>query len=468
MKFYIAKGEGEYKEVWGKEIVLPGFENFKFFQHKSESGFGYSISEATTGLLVASGGTLKEAKQIAIKQLQAHAQNLPKIIEDARKAGHVSPLYREREKVTINKPEPEKEKKEKEEVVVNKPKEKEKKKEEKVVVKNKVYQIVVKNLLNRIGDDSLKWQPMRKIDGVNMPYNVVSKRPYTGINRIITYYTALMFGDWRFLTYNQLRNKGGRLRKGKGNRGIPIIFYKEKDICYKCVNRDVCDEETKQQVNQEFKESGEISCPEEICSDFVEDLRVNPLMSRFYTVYNIKETTLGDDEKVVDAVEGKAGDFRSVIRTFLLNTGAVFKKGMKPYYNLINDTIFVPDKKNYDSISVFYHDIFHELAHWTGKEGRLSRPSFKTLKDRKEEDTTETAAEKYAFEELIAEISSLFLCMKFNIVDEKIFNNSVAYLKSWLKKLRDDPSLIVRAAAQAEKVASYLEGLQERKQEQVA
>jgi len=451
MKFYIAMREGGFKEVEGKKVVIPGFEDFEFFQHKSENGPGYAISETTTGRLVASAGTLKEAKQIAIKQLQAHAQNLEKIIEDARVSGsgNVSPLY---------KPEPEKEEKEKEEVVMNKPEEKEKKKvtkdkpKEEEVVKNKVYQIVVENLLKALENDNLKWQPMRKIEGINMPYNAVSKRAYTGINRLSTYLTALMFGDWRFLTYKQIKNKGGGLKKDA--KGTPILFYKKKDICYRCVNEDNCSEETKKQVCQDYRNNEEKE-ENEICPNFMEDLRVYPLMSRFYTIYNVQQTSLEDDDvEIIEAAESEATDDFTNIRAFLLNTGAVFKKGMKPYYNLTNDTIFVPDRRKYDNIGIFYHDIFHELAHWTGREDRLSRPSFKTLEeDRKEEDT-------YAFEELIAEISSLFLCMKFNIVDEKIFSNSVAYLKSWLKKLRDDPSLIVRASTQAEKVVSYLEGLQ--------
>jgi antirestriction protein ArdC len=36
------------------------------------------------------------------------------------------------------------------------------------------------------------------------------------------------------------------------------------------------------------------------------------------------------------------------------------------------------------------------------------------------------------------------------------FNNSVAYLQSWLKVLKNDPRMIVSAASKAEKAVVYI------------
>ncbi|MET4260930.1 antirestriction protein ArdC [Bradyrhizobium sp. S3.12.5] len=62
---------------------------------------------------------------------------------------------------------------------------------------------------------------------------------------------------------------------------------------------------------------------------------------------------------------------------------------------------------------------------------------------------------KYAFEELIAEISSAFSCASLGIVPTV---RHADYIGSWLEVLREDNRAIVRAASQSSKVADYLLG----------
>ena len=61
-------------------------------------------------------------------------------------------------------------------------------------------------------------------------------------------------------------------------------------------------------------------------------------------------------------------------------------------------------------------------------------------------------------------MGSAFLCCHTGIVDRTI-NNSAAYLEGWLKSLKEDKTLIVHAAAQAQKAADFILG---RKPEQPA
>ena len=48
------------------------------------------------------------------------------------------------------------------------------------------------------------------------------------------------------------------------------------------------------------------------------------------------------------------------------------------------------------------------------------------------------------------------LCNRTGIEVEKAFRNSVAYIKGWLKALKDDPKMIVWAAGRAEKAAKFI------------
>ena len=58
---------------------------------------------------------------------------------------------------------------------------------------------------------------------------------------------------------------------------------------------------------------------------------------------------------------------------------------------------------------------------------------------------------------LFAEMGSAFLCGYAGIVDRTI-NSSAAYLEGWLNQLKQDKTLIVHAAAQAQKAADFILG----------
>ena len=78
------------------------------------------------------------------------------------------------------------------------------------------------------------------------------------------------------------------------------------------------------------------------------------------------------------------------------------------------------------------------MIHSTGHESRLNRIA------------TDSATTKYnyAFEELIAEIGSAFLCAQFAIGGRL---QHAAYLHSYISAIKEDSALIYKAAAGAQK-----------------
>ena len=64
----------------------------------------------------------------------------------------------------------------------------------------------------------------------------------------------------------------------------------------------------------------------------------------------------------------------------------------------------------------------------------------------------------YAKEELVAEMGAAYLCGVCGIAHATLAN-SAAYLQSWMQVLRHDPTLLVHAAAQAQKAAEYIQNL---------
>lgn len=92
----------------------------------------------------------------------------------------------------------------------------------------------------------------------------------------------------------------------------------------------------------------------------------------------------------------------------------------------------------------FVSTLAHETIHATGHKHRLNRD----MKGR-------FGNESYAFEELIADIGAGMVCSHIGY-DYAFSKNNLAYLKSWLKVVHDDPKKIVSACSMAQKAADYL------------
>lgn len=120
----------------------------------------------------------------------------------------------------------------------------------------------------------------------------------------------------------------------------------------------------------------------------------------------------------------------------------------RAYYTPALDMITMPLKEQFPKMSEYYSVLFHEGCHASGHESRLKRDGIVNR--------TYFGSQDYSFEELVAEIGTAFVCSELNI--EKDFDNSAAYVKNWVSKLKSNPEWIVKASKQAEKAANWVLG----------
>jgi len=133
------------------------------------------------------------------------------------------------------------------------------------------------------------------------------------------------------------------------------------------------------------------------------------------------------------------------IDELVANTGATLKHGgNSAYYRPSEDYINMPIKSDFKDEAGYYATLLHELTHWSGAKHRLDRTKGKRFAD--------TA---YAFEELIAEIGSAFLCEKYSVKGDI---RHEGYIASWLKALKNDNKMIFKASAYAQKSTDYIVG----------
>lgn len=105
--------------------------------------------------------------------------------------------------------------------------------------------------------------------------------------------------------------------------------------------------------------------------------------------------------------------------------------------------------KTQTALESFYATEFHELGHLSGAPMRLNRDFGKKFGD-----------VAYTYEELVAEITSAFLCAKLGITDAP-HPDHAQYLNVFLKLLKDNSNAIVTAASKASQAVEYLSTMRE-------
>ena len=129
-------------------------------------------------------------------------------------------------------------------------------------------------------------------------------------------------------------------------------------------------------------------------------------------------------------------------------TPITFCSSDNAYYVPSQDKINMPNREYFNSEDEFYHTILHEMAHSTGHKSRLNRQI-----------ANKRGSQAYAIEELTAELTSMFLQQELGIEvtgNEKLFDNHKAYLKAYIKVLKETPNILFKVIREAEKAADYI------------
>ena len=270
-----------------------------------------------------------------------------------------------------------------------------------------VYEIVTEQVIKQLESGVAPW---RKPWHTLPPANLVSKKPYRGINVFLLAFAG--YGSQYWLTYRQTQALGGNVRRGE--HGSKIVFWK-------CKTREA------------ESADGEI---EERKSAFL----------RYYAVFNLEQT------------EG----LKALLRlppAFPIESAEEIVKGMpnppafeqdsRAAYIPSRDTVTLPSRTAFESQAEYYSTLFHELTHSTGHAKRLGREGIDKIQP--------FGSEDYSKEELVAEMCSAMLCGVAGI-EQATISNSVAYLRSWINRLKADSRLVVSAARAAQEAADYIRG----------
>jgi antirestriction protein ArdC len=281
-----------------------------------------------------------------------------------------------------------------------------------------LYDDITGKIITELEADRVPWvQPWGKAKApLALPKNTATGRHYSGINVLILWGAVIQhgFASQSWLTFRQALSLRGNVRKGE--HGTTIVY---------------ADRFTPEDEKRRARESGE-------------EAAAIPFLKRF-TVFNAAQCDGLPEDLTIVAPPPPPGLIEPQVEALIRATGIDFRMGGdRAYYAPARDYVQVPPPQAYFEPINWHRTALHELGHATGHLSRLGRDLSGGF-----------GTKKYAFEELVAEISAAFCCASLGIVPTV---RHADYIGSWLDVLREDNRAIIRAASQASKAADWLLG----------
>jgi antirestriction protein ArdC len=280
-------------------------------------------------------------------------------------------------------------------------------------MKPTIYESMTERIISALESGVIPWKKEWRTAGksAGLPYNLVSNKPYRGINVFSLLCTSYASNGW--CTYKQAQELGYQVRKGE--KSSLVVFWQYPD--------------------KEKAESKKQYAP----------------FARPYHVFNIEQldgvpAELPADVETFDPIE----ECEAVVSAFMGSGShpSLAHGGDRAYFRQSSDHVQMPTRESFASAGGYYATLFHEFAHSTGIHTRCDRSELQAI--------AETGDENYSREELVAEFASAFLCAETGCSNEERVVNSVAYIQSWLRALRNDKQLAMQAAQRAQKAADFI------------
>jgi antirestriction protein ArdC len=314
------------------------------------------------------------------------------------------------------------------------------------------YGIVTDRLIEAMEQGTVPWdKPWRNREGVG-PTSLSTGKAYRGINVWILSIESMLKGytSQYWATFKQAKEQAVKTARAEGREIV------EKTSGARSWYVEVIDGEEAafmggvrkgekgtqvvlwKPVKKEDKKTGETS---------------RFLILKHFTVFNLDQCDgVEEPERIevdADYTDGPIESAQAIVDAWIAKP-RITHGGNSAHYSPAFDYVAMPEMGQFDSSESYYAVLFHELAHSTGHESRLKRKSLIQ--------PAPFGSEDYSQEELVAEFAAAFLTGEAGI--EVPVERSASYLANWLQVLKNDRKMLVTAAAQAQKAADFVLGIE--------
>ena len=287
---------------------------------------------------------------------------------------------------------------------------------------NNLYEEVTNQIITIMEQGQIPWvKPWTGTSAGAISHN--TGKPYSLLNQLLLQIPG------EYVTFNQVRKEGGRVKKGA--KAKHVYFWKQ-------LIKELRDEDGRPVLNEEGKPKSQTI----------------PVLKAF-SVFHLDDCE-GIKAKWTDKLPEAPAHPIEAAEAALMDyvnrekiTLVADKISDRAYYSPALDLINLPRISQYKDAAEYYSTAFHEATHSTGHPSRLNRLNLSGK-------LAAFGSEDYSKEELTAEIGAACILHQMGIETPGSLRNSAGYIQGWLKALRDDKSLIIGAAARAEKAVKLI------------
>lgn len=259
--------------------------------------------------------------------------------------------------------------------------------------------------------------------------NGVTERPYRGLNLLNLFVEAYKRGykDPRWCTFNQIADEkyhpGQRWKLKKGSKAVSVEYWMPFDLLEK---KSMTWEMRSKLIENKKRE--------------IEDFKI---IAKYYSVFN---ADCIDGVPPIELKRNNDIDLNAVVSKIAENMYVpIVFEGDQAFYRPGADEVHLPEKGLFEDEYNLNATALHELAHATGHSSRLNRHG------------GHYGSPEYAFEELVAEMSSCFMAGDIDCeMSKEHIENHKAYVREWITVIKNDPKKLVEAVKLAEQAANYL------------
>ena len=198
-----------------------------------------------------------------------------------------------------------------------------------------VYAIVTNKIINLLEQDVIPWR--RPWASLGLPRNLVSQKPYRGINHLLLSASKYLSPFW--LTMRQANQLGGHVRKGE--ESTLVIYWKVEDS--KRNNEDPVITEN-------------------------DDKSSRRILLRYYRLFNFEQCELPESihDKLPNIAIHEHGPIGACaeIMHCMPNAPEIEPGGSKAFYSSLTDRVNLPKPELFTSSEEYYATAFHELIHY--------------------------------------------------------------------------------------------------------
>lgn len=297
-------------------------------------------------------------------------------------------------------------------------------------MKANIYEQITSKIIEQLENGIIPWQrPWINQTGAGCISHANGK-PYSLLNQMLLGCRA---GEW--LTYNQIQAEGGRIKKGEKASMVVFWTFIQKVVDSKTI--------------EEKDDAGDV-----VGTETRDTIKQYPILKSYY-VFHIEQCEGIEPKYHNEAVKYEHTPIEEAERVAMEYIAREqikleIQNGDRACYNPILDRVRIPEMSQYAVVEEYYSTMFHELTHSTGHAKRLNRDGIAGVHF--------FGDEGYSKEELVAEMGAAYMCQSMGFECEKAFKNSIGYIQSRLRELKNDKRLIVSAAAKAEAAVKFMMG----------